>query len=102
MTSDEACPLCSSPFSGSHQTLEVDPIVREWKRCFGLDVAGEFKGIAHFTLQECGACKLRFFLPSSLAGSPRMYEGLARFDWYYEPHKWEHDMALEDLENCTD
>jgi len=101
MRTDEACPLCSCPFSGSQEIFEVDPIVREWKRCFGLDITGEFQGISRFTLQECGACKLRFFLPSSLAGSPRIYEGLEKFDWYYMPHRWEHDMALEDLEKCT-
>ena len=26
---------------------------------------------------------------------------LEKFDWYYKPHKWEHDVALIDLKGCS-
>lgn len=47
-------------------------------------------------LYECGACGLEFF-PTSLRGNVRLYEALARFDYYYMADKWEFGIALEDV-----
>ena len=41
-----------------------------------------------------------YFVPDTLAGSPALYQELERFGWYYMPRKWEHDVALEDLDCC--
>jgi SAM-dependent methyltransferase len=100
MTTLAACPLCGSSPSSLVQTLEVNRIVGEWARQLGIDVSGEFHGILKFELRRCRNCTLQFFHPDSLAGSPLLYGQLEKFDWYYMHRKWEHDVALKDLDGC--
>jgi SAM-dependent methyltransferase len=95
-----ACPLCTSAFSVLKQTLGVDRVLRRWTEFLGLDVSDEFHGISQLDLRECKDCKLQFFHPNSLAGSPALYGKLEKFHWYYMPRKWEHDVALRDLAGC--
>lgn len=49
-------------------------------------------------LYRCTECGLEFY-PSSLKGSARLYEALARFDYYYMDDKWEFRVALEDIKD---
>ena len=65
-----------------------------------MDVSGEFHGILKFELRKCSNCTLQFFHPDSLAGSSLLYEQLEKFSWYYMRRKWEHDVALTDLDGC--
>ncbi|PYU32060.1 MAG: class I SAM-dependent methyltransferase [Acidobacteria bacterium] len=80
--------------------MQVEPLVEEWNRSFHLDVRREFRDLSAFDLLECQGCSLQYFVPNSLAGSPDLYAQLEKFAWYYLPHKWEHDVALEDLQGC--
>ena len=65
-----------------------------------MDVSAEFQGQKNFRLLKCADCQLQFFQPASLAGSPSLYQRLEKFDWYYMRQKWEHRVALEDLNGC--
>jgi len=67
---------------------------------FGIHIQEEMNGVSRFRLYQCGACTLGFFKPEGIAGSPALYEALQKFDWYYMPRKWEHDMALLDMNEC--
>jgi 2-polyprenyl-3-methyl-5-hydroxy-6-metoxy-1,4-benzoquinol methylase len=40
---------------------------------------------------------LEYFDSENLAASSVLYRQLEKFDWYYMPHKWEHDAAIQDL-----
>ncbi len=95
-----SCPLCGSPNPETKQDFESNRIIDAWQQAFRMQVSAEFHGISHFRLFECDDCKLQFFEPASIVGSPALYESLEKFDWYYIPRKWEHDVALEDLEVC--
>jgi SAM-dependent methyltransferase len=95
------CPLCGSANPASKQEFNSDRIIHAWQQTFQMDVSTEFHGIAEFRLLECQDCKLQFFEPGTLAGSPALYESLEKFDWYYMREKWEHGVALEDLAGCN-
>jgi 2-polyprenyl-3-methyl-5-hydroxy-6-metoxy-1,4-benzoquinol methylase len=94
------CPLCGNANPITKQEFNSDRITQAWQQAFQMDVSAEFHGIAEFRLLECRDCKLQFFEPSSLAGSPALYESLEKFEWYYMREKWEHGVALEDLAGC--
>ena len=94
------CPLCGSSNPVTKQEFKSDKIIAAWLRAYQMQVAAEFHGIIEFQLFECTICKLQFFQPPSLAGSPALYEGLEKFEWYYMRDKWEHRVALEDLAGC--
>jgi SAM-dependent methyltransferase len=94
------CPLCGSSNTEGIETIRVAPLVDKWQKSFKIDVNSEFGELQRFDLRKCADCCLRFFSPDSLAGSPSLYGQLAEFDWYYMKRKWEHDVALEDLDGC--
>lgn len=94
------CPLCGSANAVTKREFMSDRIVDAWQRTYQMDVSTEFHGISDFRLLECQDCKLQFFVPGALAGSPALYESLEKFEWYYMREKWEHGVALEDLAGC--
>ena len=83
------------------KSIPVAPLVAEWQRAFGIDVRGEFGEVREINTHRCDDCTLVFFKPDSMAGSPSLYEALERFDWYYKPHKWEHDVAVKNINDSA-
>lgn len=92
-----ACPLCSSTNTAVQCSLKVSEIASQWKRVHGIDVRSEFGEVSVVELHECFECAIAFFKPDSVAASSQLYEQLEKLDWYYQPQKWEHDMALQDI-----
>jgi 2-polyprenyl-3-methyl-5-hydroxy-6-metoxy-1,4-benzoquinol methylase len=80
--------------------ISVNQLIQDWKSSMGIDISAELDGHAEICLYECQQTKLRFFTPSDVAGSGKLYEQLQKFDWFYMPRKWEHGVALEDLKGC--
>ena len=95
------CPLCNSSDSQLAKVFNTELLVQRWSSDFGIDVQNEFHGLASFELRHCNRCGLQFFCPDFLAGSPGLYEKLEKFDWYYMPRKWEHDVALQDISGAS-
>lgn len=94
------CPLCNSENTAELKRFDSEAIINEWRQQYRLDVRPEFHGHAAFELRECGNCALQYFVPEDLTGSGKLYGQLENFDWYYQAKKWEHEIALEDLQGC--
>jgi SAM-dependent methyltransferase len=94
------CPLCGSTKSIHKESFKSAAIIEAWWRAFQIEASAEFRGVTEFSLLECAECRLQFFEPASLAGSPSLYEKLEKFDWYYMREKWEHRVAMADLDGC--
>lgn len=94
------CPICGSPDISLVNSIDTEQLIGVWKQQLNIDVSRDFQNVHNVDLFECDCCHLQFFLPDSLSGSPQLYTQLQRFDWYYMPHKWEHNAALEDMEGC--
>lgn len=77
-------------------------LINEWKDVFNIDISEELRDCVEICLYQCNETKLLFFEPSLAAGSDWLYEQLQKFDWFYMPHKWEHQIALQDLKSCHD
>lgn len=98
--------LPQSPLTGTTQvswlrTLETAELIEAWQRMFQIDVTPEFHGQQTIFLYECQQTKLKFFLPAELTGSEQLYQQLqANVSWYYDPWRWEHDIARQDVRAC--
>ena len=56
-----------------------------------------FKTLTEIYIYECESTKLRFFYPFDIEGDSEFYEQLQKFDWYYMPWKWEHEITKNAL-----
>jgi len=93
------CVLCGS---GQVETIDVvsfQDLRRLWFEVAQIDILTclvrpyEEPGVP---LRRCLTCGLEFY-PASLCGTGRLYEHLGKFEYYYQPDKWEFRVALEDL-----
>jgi 2-polyprenyl-3-methyl-5-hydroxy-6-metoxy-1,4-benzoquinol methylase len=91
------CPLCGSGTVRPRKSFDTRVLEGEWKRIWSINIRDEFHGHPQLHLYDCEDCRLQFFVPGDVAGSPRLYEQLEQLSWYYMPEKWEHKVALEDL-----
>jgi 2-polyprenyl-3-methyl-5-hydroxy-6-metoxy-1,4-benzoquinol methylase len=95
----------SSPLTGSNDVtlltnIPTSQLIRDWQQTFQIDITNEIQGYPDIYLYQCNQTKLKFFAPSDIQGSSKLYEQLQKFDWYYMPYKWEHQVALRELLDC--
>lgn len=93
-----------SPLTKSNNVslIEIMPshkIIALWKKQLSIDITKEFNGIDNIYVYQCEETKLKFFEPITVAGKGDLYEKLSQISWYYRPEKWEHEQAIEDLQD---
>jgi len=81
-------------------SYEARSICRDWMNQFGMDVSSEFHCHKHLDVYRCRDTGIVFFDPPDVIGSGAFYAELQKFDWYYMKDKWEHQVAIKDLESC--
>jgi 2-polyprenyl-3-methyl-5-hydroxy-6-metoxy-1,4-benzoquinol methylase len=79
------------------ETIPVNDLVVGYKKQFGIEVQHFFNGIKDIKIYECINTKYRFFYPFNIDGDGSFYQFLQKFDWYYMPWKWEHEMTKNTL-----
>lgn len=93
-------PLTNNKDISLISNISCSQLISDWKKNFEIDISHEFLDSDKVHLYQCNQTKLFFFEPISCAGSSWLYEQLQKFDWFYMPYKWEHQIALQDLKNC--
>lgn len=83
------------------KTISSERLINDWHHNFKIDITSELHGYKEIYLYQCNKTKLRFFFPFDIAGSEKLYEQLQKFDWFYMPDKWEHQVALKNLLDCN-
>jgi SAM-dependent methyltransferase len=81
---------------GSFESLKL---IDDWKKGFAIDISNELEGIPKIELYKCNETGLRFFVPASAAGSENLYAQLQKFEWFYMPWKWEHEVLFSRLKS---
>jgi len=76
--------------------INVDKIVKKYKG-FGIDVRPYFKNLKKISILQCNVTGYQFYYPYDISGDSFFYEHFQKFDWYYMPWKWEHNIALKYL-----
>lgn len=93
------CPLCNATNHVLLKTYVVKKIIPEWIK-LNINISSKFNNILKIELLKCNTCKLLFFNPNNISGSNDLYSQLEKLEWYYMPIKWEHNIALQDLDDC--
>jgi SAM-dependent methyltransferase len=93
------CLLCGRA-PRKRSTLRAAHVAAEWQRAFGIDITAEFGEVQEIAELDCPDCDLLFFAPQ-IVGSAVMYEHLQRLNGYYQSDRWDHELALADLEPGT-
>jgi SAM-dependent methyltransferase len=92
-----------SPLTGSGNVSKIDSfdtkkLVNDWLKSLSIDISDELAGNSRIDLYRCNETGLRFFVPSTVAGSEHLYEQLQKFEWFYMPWKWEHQVLYSRLQ----
>lgn len=93
-------PLTNSQDVTLLKTIPTEKLIQDWKNSFGIDITEEVYEHENIYFYKCNETQLKFFVPTQTVGSAKLYEHLQKFEWYYMPQKWEHDVAIQDLNNC--
>jgi len=93
-------PLAESKDLSLIRNISADQIILGWHKTFQIDISTELSGVDEIHLYRCNKTGLKFFYPYNISGSGDLYRKLSVFDWYYMERKWEHDVAINDLEDC--
>ena len=91
------CPLTRRSNVEKIDSLAAGKLIADWNRSFGVDISKELEGISGIDLYRCNETGLRFFMPISAAGSEDLYAQLQKFEWFYMPWKWEHEVLFSRL-----
>ncbi|MCI5143269.1 MAG: class I SAM-dependent methyltransferase, partial [Candidatus Electrothrix sp. ATG1] len=91
-----------SPIDSAEKVLLVkkisaEQLIDDWDKQFQIDIAPELRGVEEISLYEGQSSRLQFFHPKNITGSDNLYEKLQKFDWFYMPDRWEHEVALGHL-----
>ena len=77
--------------------IEVATLVKKYQDRFGISTERFFRDLDRISIYQCTETGYSFYYPFNLDGDSFSYEELQRWKHYYEPWKWEHQVALDRL-----
>lgn len=77
--------------------IEVATLVKKYQDRFGISTERFFRDLDRISIYQCTETGYSFYYPFNLDGDSFFYEELQRWKHYYEPWKWEHQVALDRL-----
>lgn len=86
-------PLSNSPNVRKVKSFQVSNLISKYRETFQIDVQKYFEGLNEVSLYECLDSGYKFYFPEWISGDGEFYKNLEKFDWYYDPWKWEHEVA---------
>lgn len=87
-------PLTLQPNISIKSEIYSNEIIERYKSQFDIETSSYFNRNEKIVLFQCPETKYMFFYPFTLSGDSHFYEQLQKFDWYYMPWKWEHQITL--------
>ena len=80
------------------KSISTKEIIKKYDK-FGFDARHLFSNKKEIAIYECLKTSYRFYYPFDVAGDSAFYEFFQKFDWYYMPWKWEHEITKTYLQN---
>ncbi len=74
--------------------LSVKNIIKDYSK-YNIDVSKYFNNLKFIDIYKCNDTGYKFYYPFILSGDNKFYEHFEKFDWYYMPWKWEHEVSLK-------
>lgn len=89
-----------SPLTFTSHIAEVGKInpkeiVDIYSNHFKMNVERYFSGIQEIRILKCMDTQYMFYYPFTTEGDENYYAYMGKFDWYYNPSRWEHTKALD-------
>lgn len=73
--------------------ISKERLIEEYKRNLDIEINELLSSTDQIELYKCKKSGYRFFYPFNITGNSKFYEKLQKFDWYYSPWKWEHEVC---------
>lgn len=71
-------------------------IISSYNDLLSVDVS-KYLDVEEIILKDHPVYGYSYFYPFHISGDSSFYEELSKKDWYYNPWKWEHDVALKNI-----
>jgi 2-polyprenyl-3-methyl-5-hydroxy-6-metoxy-1,4-benzoquinol methylase len=92
-----------SPITGNKskviQVLSTKSIIKVYKKAFGFNANYLLAKYKKIYLCQCLETNYKFYYPFDIDGDGKFYEFFQKFDWYYMPWKWEHEISKGFISN---
>ncbi|MGZ0015675.1 class I SAM-dependent methyltransferase [Yeosuana sp. AK3] len=88
-------PLTKSSSIEWVKDIRKNEIINDYKKNFNIDVSSYFLEIKKVSVYKCTETGYRFFYPFNLSGDSKFYEHFQKFNTYYMPWKWEHEISKQ-------
>lgn len=75
--------------------FKTEDIINAYQSELGIALGDIFNAKNQIELYQCQDSGYEFYFPFDIAGKGDLYKQLARFNWYYNPWKWEHEQSLK-------
>ncbi len=73
--------------------ISKERLIDEYKNQFNIDISDILSSTDSIELYKCKKSNYKFYSPFNITGNSRFYERLQKYDWYYMPWKWEHQVC---------
>jgi 2-polyprenyl-3-methyl-5-hydroxy-6-metoxy-1,4-benzoquinol methylase len=93
--SEVVCPLTYQTNVVLEKKIDAEILIQNYWDKFNIDVHYLFKGINTVNLYKCKDTSFMFYYPHSLSGDDKFYRHFGKYDWYYLPWKWEHEVCTK-------
>lgn len=70
-------------------------LIKRYKQEYHIDVKKYLENVKKVEIYTCKESGYSFFYPFNISGDSEFYERLQKFEWYYMPWKWEHQICSE-------
>ncbi len=80
------------------RTISTKKIINKYNKS-GFDSRYLFNDKKEIAIYECLNTTYRFYYPFEIAGDSAFYEFFQKFEWYYMPWKWEHEITKDYLKD---
>lgn len=98
MQKDINSPLINGAQAKHVRDISVNKIISAYKN-YGIDTSYLFKNHNLVSIYECRKTGYKFYYPFDIYGDSKFYEHFQKFEWYYMPWKWEHEVTKQYLKN---
>ncbi len=73
--------------------IDTKYLISKYQSTYNIDVSKYFDSIDRILIYKCIESGYRFYHPYNISGNGDFYEYFQKFEWYYMPWKWEHQIA---------
>ena len=77
------------------RSINASWLIHEYLISYGIDVSRFFENVDEIEIYKEIKSEYQFYYPLSISGDGEFYAQMEKNEWYYNPFKWEHRIALD-------